>query len=193
MPPEPKPPIPLTVTPEETEAFRAAISAKTPEQAEAIRMTIHETEIIRATIDLVNGDDLDKQWAAAGKLIEWVNRKTADAKAARFKIAHHLELLLGDDLFADYPKTIAEQVERLGYGPNDDPPPYEFMKRLADADFGHKWDENLETGLLLIFEQRYGWTAEQIKKMTPQQLLLALEQVIEYTPKNKPDVFEMTK
>jgi hypothetical protein len=152
-------------------------------------------EINDALLEAILGKDRKKQWEAAGRVFNWILPYLYPQVEAQLKINGYLKTLMGDDIFGNVPKTPPELLEKLGLSdrPITEISPLDFFGRLATADLGPKWGDVAESALGMIFELRYGWKPGDVTKMTPEQMLLALESAIEYTPPGKPDIWTLTK
>jgi hypothetical protein len=152
-------------------------------------------EVIEALLEAIGEKDRLKQWEGARKVALWISKTLSETLEAQLKIAQHLKILFGDDIFGAVPESTSDLLERIGLKDAQitDVSPVEFFKRLANTDLGEHWGKVTETALGMIFEQRYEWKPDDVTKLTPQEMLLALENAIDYTPPNRPDIWKMTQ
>jgi hypothetical protein len=139
------------------------------------------------------------EWQAALEALLALYQAFSETAQAQANTQHRLEILLGDNLFDNTQEGIEDMLGAIGLtieqmailGPKETLP--RLLSAFVEGKIGAKWLETFHLALGMIFRQRYEWDEVAVKKMTPVQIWLALENALDYTPPNKPDIWEMTK
>jgi hypothetical protein len=111
------------------------------------------------------------------------------------RLRHLLALIWGDEFAKDIPFTVKEALLHLGFTAEELPTLTleEFVKRVCDTRPQTSIFERLRVTLDLLFEARYNWPQGTAESTKPQDLVLALEHALEYTPKDRPSIWDITK
>jgi len=110
------------------------------------------------------------------------------------RLRNHLALIWGDEFAKDIPFTLREAILHLGITAAELPTVSleEFAKRIRDNQPQTPLFDRIYLALDLLFEARYNWPQGTAKTKTPQDLLLALEHALEFTPENRTSIWDMT-
>jgi hypothetical protein len=120
----------------------------------------------------------------------------AITKQQRGRLFYLLEILLGRIYEANPAPPIQLLLEKIGVSEAEfdglEPNKRTEVAMRAVKQIPTKTDAMI-TALELVFGQRYGWTKDQVMKLTVFDALLALEHALEYDDKSKPSIWEATK
>jgi hypothetical protein len=111
------------------------------------------------------------------------------------RLRYYLALIWGEDFAKDVPLNLKEAILHLGFSPAELPTISldEFAKRIRESQPQTSMFERIYLALDLLFEARYNWPQGTARTKSPQELLLALEHALDYTPANKSSILEITE
>jgi hypothetical protein len=107
------------------------------------------------------------------------------------RVDYLLRILMGDRIFDHLPIDIDEFVAKQGSEKKaSEMSPLEKLS-LIMGPFMRSWTETVVETLILLFEQRFGWKAEDTRKLAMPKLLEALKHAMEHDDPQKPSVWKM--